>query len=219
MDYQLQGQVALISIDDGKANALNHNFIDSINPLLDKAEQEASALIIHAREGMFSAGFDLKELQKGGDQAEALIEKGMALSTRLFAFPLPVISACAGHAIGMGAFILLCSDNRLGTNTEYNVTLPETAIGMPFTPVLMSLIHARIPSCHQTTAVLQSRAHSPEEAVTAGFLDQIVEADQLLPQAIALAETLTQLPAEFYKTNKEDLRQGYLKVMRDSLKS
>jgi len=218
MDYQLIDSVAQICIDDGKANALNHELIDAMNEALDKAEQEAKAVVILGREGMFSAGFDLKALAKGGQQAADMLDKGMALVTRMYGFPMPVISACEGHAIGMGAFILMASDNRLGANTEYTVNLPETAIGMPFTPVLMSLIKDRIHSAQQTIAVIQSKKYTPAQAVDAGFLDQLVEQDQLLSSAMELAQELIKLPAAFYKTNKLDLRSDKLKIMQDSLK-
>ncbi|MGR6872455.1 crotonase/enoyl-CoA hydratase family protein [Pseudomonas sp. HK3] len=218
MDYQLIDSVAQICIDDGKANALNHEFIDAMNESLDKAEQEAKAVIIIGREGMFSAGFDLKALAKGGQQATDLLEKGMVLATRIYGFPLPVIAACEGHAIGMGAFILMASDNRIGANTEYTVNLPETAIGMPFTPVLMSLIKDRIVNTQQTIAVIQSKKYTPAQAVGAGFLDQLVEKDQLQQSAMDLAQELIKLPKAFYKANKLDLRGDRLKVMKDSLK-
>jgi len=218
MDYQLKDDIALITIDDGKANAMNHEFIDGMNAAFDKAEAEAKAIVIQGREGMFSAGFDLKALAKGGEQAAQMLEKGMALMTRMYALPMPVISACEGHAIGMGAFILMASDNRLGADAEYTVNLPETAIGMPFTPVLMSLIKDRIVNTEQTVAVIQSKKYTPAGAVKAGFLDELVPADKLLESAMALATQLTALPKAFYKTNKEDLRGEKLKIMRASLK-
>jgi len=217
MEYQLKDKIALISMDDGKANAVNHDFVDTLNELLDRAENEATAVILQGREGMFSAGFDLKVLAKGQEEASALVNKGMVLITRLYALPLPLISVCAGHAFGMGAFILLASDNRLGSHSDYKVNLPETAIGMPFNPVLMSLIKAHVSASHQTSAAVQSRKYSPAEAVAAGFLDQLVESEQLLDQAFSLAEELSKLPAAFYRSNKEYLRETQLKVMREAL--
>ncbi len=218
MSYQLNNNVAIISIDDGKANAVNHNFIDQLYANLDRAEKEASAVILTGREGMFSAGFDLKALQVSPEAATELVGRGMEMLTRLYEFPLPLISACAGHAIGMGAFLLMASDNRIGAEAEYQVTLPETAISMGFTQVLLTLIHDRIASSHKTTAMIQSTPHTAQQAVPAGFLDEVVAADQLMDRAQALAEKLTELPKEFYALNKRDLRAASLKAMHDSLK-
>lgn len=217
MEFELKNDIACISISDGKANVVGHAFVDGIMQYLERAEAEAKAVVIHAREGMFSAGFDLKELQKGQAEAAALVGRGMEMLTRLYAHPQPVVAACDGHAIGLGAFILLASDFRLGSAADYNITLPETAIGMPFRPVLMALIKDRIASAQQTIAVLQSKPFTATEAVASGFLDKVISRDSLRHEADALAEALTQLPGEIYGVNKQDLRSASLLKMRDSI--
>ena len=65
MDFELADNIAILRIDDGKANAVGHSFLDQVNEGLERAEKEAKAVILRGREGMFSAGFDLKEFQKG----------------------------------------------------------------------------------------------------------------------------------------------------------
>ena len=217
MSYQLNNNIATISIDDGKANAVNQNFIDQLYRNLDKAEQEASAVILTGRPGMFSAGFDLKALQGAPSAAGDLILRGMEMLVRLYEYPLPLISACAGHAIGLGAFLLLASDTRVGSAGEYQITFPETAINMPFTPVLLNLINDRISASHITSAALQSAPHTPEQGLAAGFLDAVVEIEQLMPQVQALAEKLAELPKERYCSNKRDIRANSLKSMHESL--
>tara|TARA_R110002110_G_scaffold413729_1_gene641527 strand:- start:4357 stop:5037 length:681 start_codon:yes stop_codon:yes gene_type:complete len=217
MEYRLDNTVAILTFDDGKANAVGHTFIDAINDGLDKAESEAEAVVLCGREGMFSAGFDLKVLGAGPEQAAELVTKGMAMLTRLYSHPQPLISACTGHAIGMGAFILLASDSRIGIEGDFKVTLPETALGMPFTPVLMSLAEARIAPTHQTAAIIQSRPHSPAEAIAAGFLDELADTDTLLQHCCALAAQFGQYPVGAYRKNKEDLRSTSLNDMRRSM--
>ncbi|MEM6302512.1 MAG: crotonase/enoyl-CoA hydratase family protein [Pseudomonadota bacterium] len=218
MKYEVTDELATINIDDGKANVASHSFLDEINEFLTRAENEAKAVCISGRSGMFSAGFDLKEMQKGPKEMQALALRGMDLLTRLYAHPQPVLAACDGHAVGLGAFLLLASDYRIGTSGEYNVTLPETAIGMGFTPVLMSLIHERIGSRYQSVAVLQSKPFSPNEAVAAGFLDELVEENELATAAKTWGETVAKLPAATFAANKEDLRSAALSVMRNAFK-
>lgn len=217
MDFSLNNNIARITIDDGKANVVSHAFVDSMNELMDRASKEAKAVVLVARPGMFSAGFDLKELQKGPAEAAALVNRGMEMLTRIYAHPQPVIAACDGHAIGMGAFLLLAADVRIGSATEYNITLPETAIGMPFTPVLMTLIKERLSSRHRTIAVLHSKPYGAHQAVDAGFLDSVTEQGSLMDECQELAESLGQLPGETYAANKEDLRSQSLKVMRAAI--
>lgn len=219
MKYEVLDNLATICIDDGKANVAGHLFFDAINEFLDRAQKEAKAVCISGRSGMFSAGFDLKEMQKGVKEMHALARRGMDLMTRLYAHPQPVLAACDGHAVGLGAFMLLASDYRIGTRNEYNVTLPETAIGMEFTPVLMALIHDRIDCRYKSPAVLQSTPFAPANAVEAGFLDELVDVGDLVAAVRGWGETVAKLPIATFAANKEDLRSSSLAVMRNAFTS
>ena len=84
---------ALISMDDGKANALNYEMIDALMAALDRAESEAKALVLAGRSGRFSAGFDLKLMMAGPESAVELLRKGCELYLRLYSHPLPTIAA------------------------------------------------------------------------------------------------------------------------------
>ena len=88
--------ISILTLDDGKANVFSPEMSQHINECLDNVPTEEGCLIITGREGMFSAGFDLKTIQ-GGDME--LIQKmtlnGFKLLSRVFAFPRPVIAACS----------------------------------------------------------------------------------------------------------------------------
>ena len=60
LNYRKEGDVAVITMDDGKANAVSHSYIESLSDGLDRAEGEAKAVVLQGRSGVFSAGFDLK---------------------------------------------------------------------------------------------------------------------------------------------------------------
>ena len=100
MNYEVNGSIVTLTLDDGKANAVGHQFLDDINAGLDRAqEEEAAAIIIRGREGMFSAGFDLGEFKKGPEQGMAMVKRGFELLIRLYSFPLPLVAACTGHGV------------------------------------------------------------------------------------------------------------------------
>ena len=81
MNYELCNEVAIVSLDDGKANVVGHSFIDELNEALNRAEQDsAGAVILRGREGIFSAGFDLGEFKKGAEAGMSMVSKGMQLS-------------------------------------------------------------------------------------------------------------------------------------------
>jgi enoyl-CoA hydratase len=217
--YSLTDSVAVITMDDGKANAVGHDFVDAMLTNLEKAQEEASAVVLYGKDGMFSAGFDLKEFAKGQKQAMHLVSRGERMLEAMYSFPLPLVAAVTGHAIGLGAFLLLSTDSRVGIDKGYSVRLPETAIGMPFTPTLMSLVRNRIPLTHQMAAAVQAKSFTPEEAIAAGFMDELVSAELLQSHAIALAKKLGEMPGEFYAKNKRHLREDELAVMKQSFQS
>ena len=107
LNFRSEGEVAVITMDDGKANAVSHGFIDNLNQGLDRAEAESKAVVLQGRPGVFSAGFDLKEIGKGPAESKALVDKGASLLLRLFSCPMPVVAASAGHAIAAGALLML----------------------------------------------------------------------------------------------------------------
>src|SRR5210317_125346 len=218
MNYELNGNIVTLTFDDGKANAVGPEFLDNINAGLDRAQEEqAGAVILRGREGMFSGGFDLGEFKKGPEQGVAMVGRGFELLVRLYSFPLPLVAACTGHGIAMGAFIIMACDSRVGTRGAFKMSLPETAIGMELPPILVELAASRITRRHMTRVALQSEVYNPEQAVDAGFIDEVVDADDLGARSMAVAEQLAQLPQAQFAANKLSVRAATLQAMRDSV--
>ncbi|MDH3642812.1 MAG: crotonase/enoyl-CoA hydratase family protein [Gammaproteobacteria bacterium] len=217
MEYQLTENIATLHFDDGKANAIGHDFMDAMFEGLTRAENEAQAVVITGRAGLLSGGFDLKEFEKGRDALQAMLEKGSRMFFRLFSHPQPLVVGCTGHAIAAGAFLLLSADNRIGSSGDFKIGLNETAIGSTFPVFGIQLAKARLNPAYLTRSFVQSEAFSPEEAVQAGFLDALAPADAVLETALATATGLTKLPAKTYAQNKLDIRRSAIAAMEASL--
>lgn len=218
MNYSLENNIATLTMDDGKANVVGHDFLDTVNTALDRAEAEkAVAVIIKGRDGMFSGGFDLAEFKKGPEAGMAMVGRGFQLLIRLYGFPLPLVAACTGHGVAMGAFIIMACDHRVGTRGDYKLTLPETAIGMELPPILLALTASRISRRHMTRVALLSEVYNPDQAVDAGFLDEVVAGEDLDRRTRAVAEQLARLPQAQFAANKLAVRAQTLQAMNDSL--
>ncbi len=213
MDYQLTDDVAILHFDDGKANAVSHDFIDSMNDGLGRAEKEAKAVIIRGREGLLSGGFDLNEFKKGPAETRELATRGVDLFIRMYAHPQALLIACTGHAVAAGAFLLLTADNRIGVAGDFKICLPETAIGMTIPTALQPLCTGRLSPRFLTAAVIQAQAFDPETAVAAGFLDEVVSAEEVDARTMELALRMAQLPAKPYRENKLYTRKDALEIM------
>src|SRR4051812_29672105 len=86
---ELREGIAIVRLDDGKANALSYALLSELDEALDRADKEASAVVLVGRAGKFSAGFDLQEMMAGADRASALLTRGSEILLRLYALPQP----------------------------------------------------------------------------------------------------------------------------------
>lgn len=186
--YECSGPVATIRIDDGKVNTMSIAMLEALHAALDQAEQDRAAVLIVGREGVFSSGFDLRVFAQGPEQVLKMLTLGADLSLRLLSSPSPIVIACGGHALPMGAFLLMTADARVGARGAYQIGLNEVAIDLTLPLFAVEIARHRLttPAFHRST--LTATMYTPEEALEAGFLDQLVEASELESAARILAE-------------------------------
>jgi enoyl-CoA hydratase len=215
--YALTDGVAIITMDDGKANAMSLAVQQGIHAALDQAEQDGAPVILTGRAGILSAGFDLKTLAAGGQGAIEMLNGGIELAIRLLSFPNPVVIACPGHAIAMGVFVLLSADYRIGIKGNYRYTANEVAIGMTMPFSTIEILRQRVTPAALTRSVLLAEVFTPNNAVETGFLDLVVEEAELMPTAMTFAKSTSALNAGAHAASKKRLRADVLAAIRDGL--
>lgn len=203
-----EGDVFVITFDDGKANALSHAAIDALGAALTEAEEGgARALVIAGRPGRFCAGFDLSVMQKGMDAARELVAAGARMLLRVYMFGAPVVLACTGHAMAGGAVFLLAADHVIGVDGEFKIGLNEVSIGMPLPVFAVELARARLAPQALTAATQLACTYGPRGAMQAGYLHQVAAPDKLLPDAMELASALAKgLSPQAFRGTRERLR-------------
>jgi enoyl-CoA hydratase len=210
--------VSIITLDDGKANVFSPSMISAVNKCLDDVPTEKGSLIITGRTGMFSAGFDLKIISAGDMAATREMSlKGFKLLSRIFSFPRPVLAACSGHGIALGTFLLCCCDYRIGVKGEFLVGANEMRTNMVIPIPILELIKFRIAQPHKYRAVLGAEMYSIENAIDAGIIDEIVEADDLMDTALTKAKDLATLGHPSYTLTKELYIEEPLKKINDAI--
>ncbi len=218
MKYELLDDgIAKITLDNGKANAISLEVASELMAALDRAKEEAKAVLICGSPGIFSAGFDLKVIAQGMDVAQEMLSQGMLMTEKIYSHPQPVVTACEGHSVGMGVFIMLAADYRVGAAGEFAIRLPETAIGMHFTTILKVIAKTHIAPTHHARAIVQSRPYAPDQAAEIGMLDEVVEAEKVIDQALMRVRELAELPGDQYAVNKLDMRADDIDRIRASL--
>ncbi|MCY3862652.1 MAG: crotonase/enoyl-CoA hydratase family protein [bacterium] len=218
VSYELNGDVAVVGLDDGKVNVLTHEVIAALHESLDRAESEAKAVVMAGRPGKFTAGFDLKVMQSGPEAARDLFRAGMDLFVRLYEFPLPVVAACTGHAFAAGAIWLMCCDVRIGADLNTKIGLNETAIGMVLPNSVVALARDRLSPRHVHSSVLLARLYSPQDATDVGFLDWVVAEDDLEEAAVAEAAGLAEgLSLKAFAGTRRVIRGPVVQSIREML--
>jgi enoyl-CoA hydratase len=217
VSYQLHDGIAMIVMDDGKANALSSEMLSSVAEALDQSVSDAAAAVLTGRVGIFSGGFDLKVLRAGGQDAARMLEGGFDLALRILEHPTPVVIACNGHAVAMGVFLLLSGDYRIGVDGPFRIVANEVAIGMPMPWAAIEICRQRLTPSHFDRVLNLAEAYPPAAGVAAGLLDRVVDADDLLPAATTMASELAALDPTAHKLTKLRARESALRAIRTGL--
>lgn len=215
--FELHDTVALVRMDDGKVNALSPELLAELDALLDRAEKEAGAVVLAGRPERFTAGFDLKVMRAGPDATRRLVRAGALLALRLAEFPRPVVAACTGHALAMGALLLCASDWRVGTEGSFQIGLNEVAIGMTLPLFGVELARQRLSRRHFTRAAALAEVYDPPGARDAGYLDRLVPPARTVDAALEDATRLAGLPAGAFQATKARLHPEALAALRESI--
>lgn len=217
VSFERDGQVAVLSIDDGKANALSPDVLAALSDGFDKAEADgASAVLVQGRPGRFSAGFDLSIMTSGVEPMQALVTQGAELLLKMFTYPMPVVAACTGHALAAGALVLLVSDVRIGAEGDFKIGLNEVAIGMGLPIFAVEFARYRMPPSWFDSTLL-GEVFGPADAVKAGYLDRT--SANAVEDAAATAQKLSGLRKGAVTISKDHARVAIAKGIADTLKA
>lgn len=206
VQYKHCGCYSIITMDDGKANVVSSTMTEQLNSALDRAQNDENVVIVTGRVNFFSGGFDLKAF----DQPEIAMEmfkKGAETVERLLSFPQPVVIACNGHAIAMGAFLVLSGDTRIGVHGNGKICVNEVEIGLTLPHFAVETCRQRLAPAHFNRALITAAPYNHKQAQEAGFLDVVAAESELMSAAIAEAERLAKLDRKSFVATKLRVRE------------
>jgi enoyl-CoA hydratase len=217
--YQSEDGIATLRMDDGKVNVMSSAMLGELNAALDRAEAERAVVLLAGREGVFSAGFDLRVLGAGGSPAASMVRSGFELAERILSFPLPVVMACGGHAVAMGLFLLLSGDYRIGADGPFKLTANEVAIGLTMPRAAIEILRQRLtPACFNR-AVTLAESFAPSGAAAGGLIDRVVPPGELDKAALEAATALTKLDLDAHAASKLRARQQTAVALRAAIEA
>ncbi len=208
--------IARITLDDGKANALSTERIGEIGRRLDAAEEAGAVVVLSGRDGIFSAGFDLRTFERGLDDTVEMLRAGAQLILRVLSFPRPILTVCTGHTYPMGAFLMLSADVRLAVAGPWKIGMNEVAIGLTLPHFAVELARHRL-SPPGFARIQAGAMYDPEEALRLGFLDRIVSADQLENAVTTEAARLRALDMPSFAATKARINAAVIGAVSKAL--
>jgi enoyl-CoA hydratase len=213
---ELHDGVAVLTLDDGKVNALTVDVFAAIDEALDACAEDG-AIVLCGREGIFSAGLDRTLLSAPEAELERLAVALTRTTMRLWTEPRPVVAAATGHAVAAGTILALACDHVVAADGDHRWGLNETAIGLVLPQWVVDLARSAVRADRLERLVLPGRLVDARVALEAGFVDELARADQVRSRAMAVAAELATLPRAVYAANKLRLRGAAARAAMDTL--
>jgi enoyl-CoA hydratase len=199
-----RGAVRVVRMENGKVNVLDLPLLRELTEILE-ALATADAVVLTGAGRAFSAGVDLRRILDGGPDYVAEFLPALTGAFRaVFDHPRPMVAAVNGHAIAGGCILAAGCDRRLMSAGTIGVT--ELLVGVPFPPSALETLRFTVGPA-TARLVLTGQTLSPPEALAVGLVDEVVEADWLLDQALDRARELARIPAETFTLTKTQLRR------------
>jgi enoyl-CoA hydratase/carnithine racemase len=192
---EVAGGIATLTLNrPEKLNAINYAMIEALLDRLDalEADREVRAVIVTgAGERAFSAGGDITEFSESvrrgpGAAVRDFVRRGQAMTSRLEAFPKPMIAAVNGLAYGGGCevteavHLAVASERAVFAKPEIRLGMPPTFGGTQRLPRLAGRKRA-------LALLLTGEPFSAAAALEMGLVNEVVAHDTLMPAARELA--------------------------------
>jgi enoyl-CoA hydratase/carnithine racemase len=211
ISVRADGAVRIVTLERAdQLNAANDPMSEGLTRVWDQlaADPDASAVVLTGAGKAFSAGGDFERMQRiQADAAfrERAIDEARAMLVAMLRFPLPLIAAVNGPAVGLGCSLALSCDLVLIADDAY-LADPHVAVGLvagdggaALMPMFTSLLRAK-------EFLFTGDRISAPLAVELGLANRVVPAAQLQHEALALAQKLAKLPQRALRDTKRVLQ-------------
>lgn len=209
--YEQKGQYAIITINRERAlNALNSTVLDELDKTLDSVDLDAVRCLILTGAGQksFVAGADIGEMSTlTKAEGEAFGKKGNDVFRKLETFPIPVIAAINGFALGGGCEISMSCDIRICSE---NAVFGQPEVGLGITPGFGGTQRlARLVGAGMAKQMIYTaRNIKADEAYRIGLVNAVYAAEELMPAAEKMAATIAKNAPIAVRNCKKAMNEG-----------
>lgn len=209
--YEQDGFVGVVTINRPKAlNALNSEVLKEIEATFDAIDLDATRAVVLTGAGdkSFVAGADIGEMSTlTKAEGEAFGKKGNDVFRKLETFPIPVIAAVNGFALGGGCEISMSCDIRICSE---NAMFGQPEVGLGITPGFGGTQRlARTVGVGMAKQMIYSaRNIKADEAYRIGLVNAVYPAEELIPAAQKLASTIAKNAPIAVRNCKKAINDG-----------
>ncbi len=211
----VKDRVAIITLNRGKSNAINHEMVVELSSMLDSIETDENigGVIISGRDNFFSAGLDLIELYHYDEnQARDFWTLFLGFIGRVVRFKKPIISAINGHSPAGGCVIALACDARIMAEGKYIIGLNEVPVGIIVPNSIFQLYSFWIGKPTAYRSLLEGKLFSPEEALNVGLVDELAKPESILTTAERKLRKYMAFEPNTWQQSKLNLREDLIKI-------
>ncbi len=219
LKVETRGKVGLITLDRPKSlNALNTQMMEEMATVIDAFEKDKKigCMIITGSEKAFAAGADIKEMQPLS-YAEAYEVDFFAGWDAVVQARKPIIAAVAGYALGGGCELAMMCDFILAADTA-KFGQPEISLGvMPGLGGSQRLTRF-VGKSKSMEMCLTGRMMNAEEAERSGLVSRVIDADDLVEEALKTATKIAEFSAPSVLMVKESVNRSYELTLTEGIR-
>jgi 3,2-trans-enoyl-CoA isomerase len=205
------GNLAILTLARGKANALNQALVEELCGAVAAAAADGSVrglVLASDRPRFFSSGFDIREVfTYDRDGMAAFFGRFIDLYESLYHFPKPVVAALSGHTFAGGAILALACDFRIMADGDFGFALNEINLGLALSPTLRDMLVNAVGLVRARDVILFGDPLTPARALEIGLARELAPAEQVRARAIACARLLAAKPPSAFREIKRSLHE------------
>jgi enoyl-CoA hydratase/carnithine racemase len=201
--------VAIVALNRGKVNALNHTVVRELADQLRVLETSdgVGAVVLTGSGKFFTFGFDIPEfLSFSKPQFTEFLTDFTDLYRQIFLFPKPVVAGLNGHTIAGGCMLALACDRRVMANGKAKISLNESTFGASVFAGCAAMLRARVGQRKAETILYSGDMYGAEAAAAMGLVDRVAPVDELLGVAVEEARVLASKDPTAFHSIKALLR-------------
>ncbi|EKV55911.1 3-hydroxybutyryl-CoA dehydratase [Brachyspira hampsonii 30446] len=209
--YEEKGMIGIITISREKAlNALNSQVLDEIEKTFDSVDLNNIRCLIltGAGEKSFVAGADISQMSTSNKaEGEAFGKKGNDIFRKIETFPIPVIAAINGFALGGGCEIAMSCDIRICSD---NAIFGQPEVGLGITPGFGGTQRLpRIVGVGMAKQIIYSAKNiKADEALRIGLVNAVYPQAELMAAAEKLANSIAAAAPIAVRNCKKAINEG-----------